>query len=210
MKKILTLLMALCFIAPAVMAQNYDKAIQKAQQKEVKEKMKEYKKNGYSIMGSRTMEVALNKHYAKLAELGDDGLVFDGTSTRTKSKNLGEQMALNNATVKYAQKAGSTVKGRIVSDGFADGAEGDGEFDKFYQAYERLVEQKVKNALTPSYSIIKTNDDGTYEIQSYFIVDESIARVGRQAALEAALNDTKLAQKYANKIREFVNAKVDE
>lgn len=207
MKKLIALLMAVCFLAP-VYAQNYDKALEKALKKEMKQKMKEYKKEGYKIMGSRTMEVALTKHYAKLAELGDDGLVFDGISSRTKSKNIGEQQAINNATLKYAQRAGSTVKGRVVSDGFANASDDEGEFDKFYAAYERLVEQKVKNALIPSYSVIKTNDDGTYEVQAFFIVDESIARVGRQAALEAALKDTSLAQKYAEKISEFVNAPV--
>lgn len=209
MKKILTLLLAICFFAP-VYAQNYDKMTEKAQKKEVKQKMKDYKKAGYTIMGSRTMEVALTRHYYKLNKLGDDGIVFDGISTRTKSKNIGEQMAINNATIKYAQKAGSTIKGRVVSDGFANSTEAEGEFDKFYQAYERLVEQKVKNALVPSYSVIKDNGDGTYEIQAFFIVDESIARVARQAALEAAIKDTSLAQKYAEKVREFANDRIEE
>lgn len=209
MKKILTLLLAICIFAP-VYAQNYDKSIEKAQKKEVKQKMKDYKKAGYTIMGSRTMEVALNKHYAKLNKLGDDGIVFDGISSRTKSKNIGEQMAINNATIKYAQKAGSTIKGRVVSDGFANSTEAEGEFDKFYQAYERLVEQKVKNALVPSYSVIKDNGDGTYEIQAFFIVDESIARVARQAALEAAIKDTSLAQQYAEKVRAFANDRIEE
>ena len=209
MKKILTLLLAICFFAP-VYPQNYDKMTEKAQKKEVKQKMKDYKKAGYTIMGSRTMEVALTRHYSKLNKLGDDGIVFDGISTRTKSKNIGEQMAINNATIKYAQKAGSTIKGRVVSDGFANSTEAEGEFDKFYQAYERLVEQKVKNALVPSYSVIKDNGDGTYEIQAFFIVDESIARVARQAALEAAIKDTSLAQKYAEKVREFANDRIEE
>lgn len=209
MKKILTLLLAICFFTP-VYAQNYDKMTEKAQKKEVKQKMKDYKKAGYTIMGSRTMEVALTRHYSKLNKLGDDGIVFDGISTRTKSKNIGEQMAINNATIKYAQKAGSTIKGRVVSDGFANSTEAEGEFDKFYQAYERLVEQKVKNALVPSYSVIKDNGDGTYEIQAFFIVDESIARVARQAALEAAIKDTSLAQKYAEKVREFANDRIEE
>lgn len=209
MKKILTLIMALCFLAPAY-AQNYDKMIQKAQQKELKEKMKEYKKKGYEIMGSRTMEVALAKHYSKLNELGDNATVFDGISTRTKSKNLGEQMALNNATIKYAQKAGSTVKGRVVSDLYGDGTSAEDEFEKFYAAYERLIEQKVKNALIPSYSIIKDNGDGTYEIQSFFIVDESKARIAREQALEGALKDTELAAKYGEKLHDFINDAVAE
>ncbi len=130
MKKILTIIMALCFLAP-VYAQNYSKMTEKAQKKEVKEKMKQYKKQGYDIMGSRTMEVALTRHYAKLNELGDNGFDIDGSSSRTKSKNVGEQMATNAATVKYAQKCGSTVKGRVVRAIFAKSTHGEGEFEKF-------------------------------------------------------------------------------
>ncbi len=209
MKKILTLIMALCFLAPAF-GQNYSKMTEKAQKKEVKEKMKEYQKKGYEIMGSRTMEVALIRHYSKLNELGDNATVFDGISTRTKSKNLGEQMALNNATLKYAQKAGSTVKGRVVSDDFADGSSAEGEFEKFYAAYERLIEQKVKHALEPSYSVIKDNGDGTYEIQSFFIVNESKARIAREQALEAALKESELAGKYGAQIRTYANDPVEQ
>ncbi len=209
MKKILTLIMALCFLAP-VYAQNYSKMEEKALKKELKEKMKEYKKKGFEIMGSRTMEVALTKHYSKLNDLGDNAVVFDGISTRTKSKNLGEQMALNNATIKYAQKAGSTVKGRVVSDLYGDGTSGEDEFEKFYAAYERLIEQKVKNALEPSYSIIKDNGDGTYEIQSFFIVNESKARIAREQAMEAALKETDMATKYGDKIRSYINDPVSE
>lgn len=209
MKKILTLIMALCFLAPAF-GQNYSKMTEKAQKKEVKEKMKEYKKKGYDILGSRTMEVALVKHYSKLNDLGDNGTVFDGISTRTKSKSLGEQMALNDATLKYAQKAGSTVKGRVVSDNFAEGASGEGEFEKFYAAYERLIEQKVKHVLEPSYSVIKDNGDGSYEIQSFFIVNESKARIAREQALEAALKESELAGKYGAQIRAYANDPIEQ
>ena len=172
MKKIFTVLMMLMMLVPAYaddVQKSIDKALQKAQKKEMKQKMKDYKKDGYEILGSRTMEVALLKHYSKLNELGDDGAVFEGYAENVKSKNTAEQMAINNATIKYAQKAGSSVKGRVVSDIFADGTGDDSEFEKFYAAYERLVEQKVKNVLTPSYSVIKKRADGTYEIQSFFI-----------------------------------------
>lgn len=213
MKKIFSVLMALLMLAPVYadnLQKSIDKALEKAQKKEMKQKMKEYKKGGYEILGSRTMEVALLKHYSKLAELGDEGLVFDGFAANTKSKNTAEQMAINNATIKYAQKAGSTVKGRVVSDIFADGTGDDTEFEKFYAAYERLVEQKVKNVLTPSYSVIRKNADGTYEIQSFFIVDENKARAARQAALENALTESQLAQKYADSVRNFINDRVEE
>lgn len=213
MKKILTLILAACVMMPVCadnVQKSIDKALAKAQKKEMKQKMKEYKNGGYEILGSRTMEVALLKHYSKLNELGDNGLVFEGYAANTKSKNTAEQMAINNATIKYAQKAGSTVKGRVVSDIFADGTDSEGEFEKFYAAYERLVEQKVKNVLIPSYSVIRKNADGTYEIQSFFIVDETKARNARKAALENALEESKLAQKYASSVRSFVEDAVAE
>lgn len=213
MKKLFSILMALCLIVPmyADVQQSVNKALLKAQQKEQKQKIKEYKKGGWEIIGSRTMEVALLKHYSKLAELGDNGVEFHGISSATKSKNLGEQMALNNATIQYAQKAGSTVKGRVVSDMFGDGSgDGEGEFEKFYAAYERLVEQKVKNVMTPSYSIVRQNADGTYEIQSFFIVDENKAKSARQAAVEGAIKDSELASKYADTVKGFINDKIED
>ena len=203
MKKLFTLLLAFVLFLPAYaddVQKSIDKALAKAQKKEMKQKMKDYKKGGYEILGSRTMEVALLKHYSKLTELGDNGTVFEGYASNTKSKNVAEQMALNNATVKYAQKAGSTVKGRVVSDIYANGTGDD----------ERLVEQKVKNVLTPSYSVIKQNPDGTYEVQAFFIVDESKARNVRKAAIENAIEESKLGQKYADTVKSFVDDKVEE
>lgn len=213
MKRIFSLLLAMCMLMPLGadnLQKSIDKALEKAQKKEMKQKMKDYKKGGYEILGSRSMEVALLKHYSKLNELGDNGMVFEGYAANSKSKNSVEQMAINNATIKYAQKAGSTVKGRVVSDIFADGTNNEGEFEKLYAAYERLIEQKVRNVLEPSYSVIRKNADGTYEIQSFFIVDETKARTARKAALENALTESKLANKYADSVREFVNDRVEE
>ncbi len=92
----------------------------------------------------------------------------------------------------------------------AEGTANEEEFEKFYAAYERLVEQKVKNVLIPSYSVIRKMADGTYEIQSFFIVDESKARVARQAALENAIRESELAQQYASKVSDFINDRVEE
>lgn len=214
MKKVISILMLFCLFVPMMHAdgipESLNKQLLKAQKKQAKKKEKEYKKAGFEIMGSNTMEVALLKHYLRLAELGNNGMEFDGVATKTKSKNLGEQMALNAATLKYAQKAGSTVKGRVVSEMFNEDIKGRGELDKFYATYERLVETKVKDALVPSYSVMKTNPDGTYEIHSFFIVDESDGRKARQAALESAIAESELGSKYADIIRGIVNEKIQD
>ncbi|MCK8621999.1 hypothetical protein [Prevotella sp. E13-27] len=203
MKKIMMLLMAFCLIVPTMNAQN--KALEKARKKEFQTKMKEFKKEKWQLFGTtRTFEVALLSHYDKLNSLGDDGAEIMGVATKVKSKNLGHQMAVNNACLTYAQQAGSHLKGRVVSDMSGNATDTEGEFDKFYAAYERLVEKEIRGELKESFTIIRTNDDGTYEMQSYFIVDEKAASSARIRALEDAARESEMAQKYAKKVSDFV------
>lgn len=205
MKKLITLLLALCLMAPAAMAADINKQLQKALNKEKKEKMKEYKKEGWKLFGSsRTLEVALLKHYDKLNSLGDDGREVAGVASKFKSKNIGKQMATNNACTTYAQQAGSSLKGRVVSDMAGDGTEAADEFDHFYGAYERLVEKEIKGEMEESYSVIRDNGDGTYEMQTFFVVSENAASKARLRALENAMKESEAAQRHAQKISSFV------
>ncbi len=133
-----------------------------------------------------------------------------GIYASTKSKNTGKQAAINNAVITYAQEAGSTLKGRVISDLNANGVDPAGEFDNFYAAYERLVEKEIRGEMQPSYTIIRTNPDKTYEIRTYFIVSELAASRARMRALEEAMKASEAAQKHAAKISEFVKQGFDQ
>ena len=173
--------------------------------KEYKDRKKELKKGGWEIFGtSRSADVTLLKHFDKLNTLGDDAKEVVGIASRFKSKNVGKQMAVNNACLTYAQAAGSYVKGRVMSDMAGDGVDTEGEMDNFYAAYERLVEKEIRGEMEESYSIIRDNGDGTFELQTYFIVNESAASKARIRAMEEAAKESAAAQKYANQISEFV------
>lgn len=193
----------MALVMPAtVSAQN--KTLEKALKKEYKSKMKEYKKEGWKIFGtSRSLDVALLKHYEKLDAMGDDGMEIVGTA-KFKSKNVGNQMALNNAYNEYARMAGSHVKGRIVGDMASDGVDPEAEFDKFYAAYEAQVEKEIKGEMTKSYSVIRELGNGTFEMKTFFIVDESAASKARIRAYENAAKESAAAQKYASKVSEFI------
>ncbi len=208
MKKIIMGLLALALLLPAY-SEAANKQLEKARKKELSTKMKEYKKGKWEILGSRTLEFSLANHYDKLNTLGEDGHEVEGISTSTKSKNTGKQAAINNAVITYAQEAGSTLKGRVISDLNANGVETAGEFDNFYAAYERLVEKEIRNEMQPSYTIIRTNPDKTYEIRTYFIVSEVAASRARMRALEEAMKASEAAQKHAAKISEFVKQGFD-
>ena len=61
----------------------------------------------------------------------------------------------------------------------------------------------------PSYTIIRTNPDKTYEIRTYFIVSEVAASRARMRALEEAMKASEAAQRHAEKISEFVKQGFD-
>lgn len=204
MKKFIMGMIAMLLLIPAYAEAGTNKQLEKAYSKQLKSKLKEYKKGNWEIMGSYTLEYALAKHYDRLTRLGEDGREVVGVSTKTKSKNNGKQAAINNAVIEYAQQAGSTLQGRVVSDMNANGVSPDAEFDNFYAAYERLVEKEIRGEMESSYSIIRTNPDGTYEIQTFFIVSENAASKARQRALEEALKSSEAAQQYGEKIAGFV------
>lgn len=205
MKKFIMLILAVILMVPAVEAEN--KQLQKALKKEYKAKMKEYKKEKWKLFGSsRTLEVALLQHYDQLNSLGEDTREVVGIASRFKSKNVGHQQAINNACITYAQQAGSHLKGRVVSDIAANGDDTSAEFDHFYAAYERLVEKEIKGEMTESYSIIRCINPKTdeYEMLTFFIVNESAATRARIRAMENALKESEAAQRYAQKVSDFV------
>lgn len=205
MKKIIFILLALCLMAPIATIDAKNKELEKALKKEFKNKKKELKKEKWKLFGSsRSLDVALLSHYDKLNTLGDDAHEIVGVASRFKSKNVGHQMAINNACITYAQQAGSHVKGRAFSDMSGDGVEADKEFDHFYAAYERLVEKEIKGEMEESFSIIRENNDGTFEMQTFFIVSEKAASKARIRALENAAKESAAAQVYADKVAKFV------
>lgn len=203
MKRIIMLVMALVLLVPVVNAQN--KALEKALKKEYKTKMKQYKKEGWKLFASsRSLDVALLKHYDKLETLGENGYEIVGICAKYKSDNVGHQAAINNACNTYARNAGSHVKGRIVSDMASNGDDTDVEFDKFYAAYESLVEKEIKGEMVESYAIYRELGNGEKTMQVYFIINEDAATKARIRAFENALKESEAAQKYAEQVGEFI------
>lgn len=196
--------MAFSLMMPVVNAQN-SKALTKALKKEYRTKMKEFKKGGWKLYGStRSLDVALLTHYEKLNKEGEETYEIMGNCSQFKSKNVGHQTCVNNAANLYAQQAGRQVKGRIVSDIAGNADDVAAEFDHFYAAYESLVQKEINGELQESFSVIKENKDGTFEMQTFFVVSESAATRARIRAYENALKESEAAQKYAQKVSDFV------
>ena len=204
---LLMFVVAMTMAIPTMNAQS-ERQIQKAMKKEVKAKMKEYKKEGWTIYGtSRTMESVLLDHYKKVNEEGAREIT--GVASSFISKNVGMQSAANSAINNYARQCQTFVRGRITSDMFGDADDIPSEFDKFCAAYESLVVKEIKGELEHSYTIIRSkgkDKEGkeTFEMMSFYIVNESKAAKARQRALENAIKESELSEKYANQVSGFV------
>lgn len=197
------LVIGMLFACPVVNAQN--KVLERALKKQYKVKMKELKKENWKLFGSpHTLEVELLTYYDKLNRLGDKAGEVTGFATKFKSKTVGKQMALNSACIAYAQSAGNHVKGRMVSDMAGDGINVEKEFEHFYSAYESNVEKEIRGELQESYSVIRDYGDGTFEMQTYFIVDQEAASQARIRAFENAMRESEAAQKHAEMVSNFI------
>ena len=202
------LVIGLLFACPVVNAQN--RAMNKALKKEYKLKKKEFEQGKWVIYGtSRSLDVALLKHYEKLNE-NENAHEIVGVATAFKSKNIGKQVALNNACNLYARQAGSHVKGRIVSDMANNADDVSAEFDHFYAAYESLVEKEIKGEMKESFSVIretgkeKKTGAPIFEMQTFYIIDEDAASEARIRAFENAMRESAAAQKHAEMVSDFI------
>jgi len=199
------MLMAIPQTADAQQSKKQAKQLQKALNKEYKQKMAEYKRENWKLSGSsRTLEVALLTHYQKLGEDSGNNVEFVGEVSQCQSINVCKQFALTNALNRYAALASGNVKGRIESILRADANMPQIEIDKFIAAYENQVKAEVDGVLTESYSIIKQNG-ASNEYKTFFILNEEKAGLARKRALERSLLETKIAIREAEEISKFVN-----
>ena len=201
MKKIIMFLMA-AFMLSVVPATAQE--LSKSEKKSMKAKVKEYKKQGWQIFGStNTIDLALEKHMIKMQS--EDAIEVPGTASSFKSKNVGKQMALNSAMTYYASMMDSEIKGKVVSDMQGDGEFSETEFEKFYAAFKRSVQTTIKDELKESFSIIRDKGNGTFEMQSFYIVDKKAASKARMRAIEQAAKESVAAQIYAKGIEKYLN-----
>ena len=201
MKKIIMFLMA-AFMLSVIPATAQE--LSKSEKKSMKAKVKEFKKQGWQIFGStNTTDLALEKHMIKMQS--EDAIEVPGTASSFKSKNVGKQMALNSAMTYYASMMDSEIKGKVVSDMQGDGEFSETEFEKFYAAFKRSVQTTIKDELKESFSIIRDKGNGTYEMQSFYIVDKKAASKARMRAIEQAAKESVAAQIYAKGIEKYLN-----
>lgn len=184
------------------------KKLGKALSSECKNRMLSYKEGQWlQYDNSQVLELTLLNHFTKLEEGNCHETA--GTATKVISIRTGILQAKNNASSDYAQRA-MTQMVDFVMNNIGELNEEDGAaFKSFFAIYQSKMEEEISKALTPSYSVYHSNgkdESGaeTFDVQSYFFLDDGTATQARIKAVNEALSENKTVQKYSDRIRDFV------
>ncbi|MBO4800390.1 MAG: hypothetical protein J5545_00740 [Bacteroidaceae bacterium] len=190
MKKYFVIMLAALGLIIAAPAAAQNKQMAKALKKELAQRKKAIKNNKQELFGtSRSIDVALLSHFEALDNGGDDVQEIVGYA-RGKSKNLLAAAAQNSVASRYAAQASAQIKGQLKQTLEGNAENVDEEVDKFSAIYLTKVESEIKGQIKPSYSLISTGADGVYELESYYIVNQTKATNARKAAFDAARKET--------------------
>lgn len=200
----LLLLVAMIFGGSAIaMAQS------KALQKDVKNKVKEWKKEGWTMLASpATMSYSLTKYRMYLEEDEENRIGITGIAVG-KNPKIGRDNATMNAIANYASRAKAQVVGKMKSIGSnIDGGENAEEIDKFGAAYEMAVNTKI-GALVKEHFAIVRDKDSKKEFQVFLSIDETKAKKAREAAALEAKQKSNL-ENLSQEVEDFIGEPVRE
>jgi cobyric acid synthase len=187
------------FITPS---DSFAQDMNRALEKEYKDKLKEYKKEGWIIDSDRSAEVVLMKHYSKL-NANEDLITIKGTATNCRSTNVCKQVALNNAQNEYARLVSGKIEGAFASIIRTNSSCSPEEIDKMYGILINEVKADVSGVLQPSYSIYREKK-GVKEYQTIFIVNNNDLIDNMEKALEQSIKETKITIEEVRSISKFV------
>lgn len=202
MKKLITVIAAtLMLLAPCFGQDNEVKISKKEIQeagKQARAAEKILRKQGFKSFELGNATANLENYFLKVGS-GCGSIV--GTSTACISENLAKISALSNAANEYALIQGGTVRGRIVSSASSlSGA----QVDNLVASFERLIEKDIRGELIP-YACYFKERGGMYTARAYCLIDEESAARARRHAMELALAEQALTQRYGTMVSEWIN-----
>lgn len=182
------------------------KAVVYTRETEMNEKLQELTQAGWQLHGSaRTLRGKLAEHYARI-DANPDLYEVTGTSTGCRSITVCRASAFNAACVEMATKMGQDLKGKTMRDmGMDEGAELPAEYNRFQEACISRFQGAIKGELEESIALIRKGTDGLNSYEILFLVNKQSARRQRTQAIKDALDTSKLQQKYAKSVEDFIN-----
>ena len=186
---------ALLLVCTPVLAQS-SKEIRQAK-KLARAEAKELESQGYKLSEIGDLKAELTDYILE-SKKGKEQII--GTSGPSASLNLAKLTAQNNAINEYINKTGGMVKARITSDmSSVDGV----QRDNLVAAFERMAVQEVKNDVKFCVTVVR-EQRRQFDVRVYCLVDSNDLHNAKMKALEQALQELGMAEKYGSKIAEWI------
>ncbi len=155
--------------------------------KDVKKRVKQLKKEGWTLSGStQTLDYALLKYRTYLEEDTENRVEIVGIALG-KNPKVGRDNAVISGISNYAARAKAQVVGKLKSLASSNASDEDvQEIDRFGAAYETGVNAKLSGLVKQHFVLVRTLDNGSKEFNVFMSLDEKKAKEAREkAALEA-------------------------
>lgn len=190
-------------------AQQLSKQQEKALQKDVKNRVKQLKKEGWAPLAStQTLEYALLKYRTYIESDEDNRIPITGIAIGRNNK-IGRENAIHSGVSSYAGRAKAQVVGKMKSVISSDANNtSQEEIDRFGAAYESGVNARIGGLVKEHFALVRTNPDGTKEYNVFMSIDETAARKAREEASRAAKDQASLGD-LTNMVEEFIGEPVD-
>ncbi len=193
MKKIFFILLAM--LTTSVTTHAGDPTVKQIK-KAVKSRMKELKKGGWEVFGTALpLDVALYNYYADLFKLAQNGCEQMGNGSESENKTVLHNKAVADAMRGYSTKASSNVSVNTVEElGSINGK----DLEDFRSTYESKVQKTINNQMREYFSIIRPSQTikGSYEMQTFFLVDDRKALECRKQAMKETFFEMKFKEDF--------------
>ena len=196
-------------VAYAQVSKKNAKQEQKQASKNFKAKVKDLEKDGWKISGDyRTLELAVIELQNQLDENPEIYGFVSGVVNKCRSTDACKQMVQFQAQRELATELNAEIQGTAKQLTDLDLASGD-EANNLINAMGRYVKADVSGILTPSFSLIKDNKDGTNSFQTFYLVDLEKKAGVQKSALEKSLKEANLTIERASAIQKFIKEEFD-
>jgi len=174
-----------------------------------KDKVKELKAEGWKISGDyRTLDLAIIEFQNQLDENPEKYDFVSGEVSKCRSVDACKQMAQFQAQRQLATELNSEIKTVTMQLVDADLVTGD-ESNKMTTSSSRYVNADVSGILTPAFSLIKDNKDGTNSFQTIYLVDLAKKLAVSEGVLEKSLKETNVTIERSTDIQKFIKESFD-
>lgn len=174
--------------------------IEKEAAKDGKRTAKELKKEGWKIEQTGLMENIITRHIVRMQTEGLQER--PGAAFGKKTISGCRKQIINDVSNAFAREQSQMIKGVITTkDRFKDSDES----ENFLGEYEARLATEIAGELMESYSLYRRNDDGTYDMRIYYIVDPEKAHAAKMRAARYSMELEKLDEEWRKSISDAIN-----